>query len=196
MMWSPDMRDDLLEFVKAAIRNPLEVATVFPTSRALAERLIEASGLEQGGLVAEVGCGTGAITRWIRPRLKDESQYVGVELNSDMVHFLRSEFNGMRFEEGPAEMLPELTGANQVSAVISSLPWTVFSDDLQKRTLKAILDSLKDGGVFVTYVCVNAAWYPQAQHLGGLLKGLFSTVKKTPIEWRNIPPAFVYVCTK
>lgn len=93
-------------------------------------------------------------------------------------------------------MLPEVTGPGTQSAVISSLPWTMFSSALQKRTLTGIHSALVEGGRFVTYVCINAAWYPQAQHFGGLLSGMFASVEKTPIEWRNIPPAFIYVCRK
>ncbi|MCM2281633.1 MAG: methyltransferase domain-containing protein [Bdellovibrionaceae bacterium] len=190
------MRQDLLEFVKAAIRNPMEVASVFPTSRALAERMLNLVDLERPGKVAEVGVGTGAITKYIAPRLKDSKRYIGVELNSDMVHYMRQTFPELHFEEAPAESLAQLTGGERVTTVVSSLPWTVFSPELQKRTLTGIHDALAENGRFVTYVCLNAAWYPQAQHFGGLLNGMFRSVTKSPIEWKNVPPAFVYLCTK
>lgn len=190
------MRQDILEFVKAAIRNPLEVATVFPTSRALAERMLDLADLERPGMVAEIGFGTGAITKYIVPRLKDPKRYIGIELNGDMVHYMRQTHPELHFEEGPAESLSHLTGGERVTTVISSLPWTVFSPELQKRTLNGIYEAMAENGRFVTYVCLNAAWYPQAQHFGGLLNGMFRSVVKSPIEWKNVPPAFVYVCTK
>lgn len=190
------MRQDLFEFVKAAIRNPLEVATIFPTSKALAERLLDSADIERPGSVAEIGFGTGAITKYLAPRLKDPKRYLGIELNGDMVHYMRQNFPELRFEEGPAESLPQLAGAGKVTTVVSSLPWTVFSPEIQKRTLQGVYDALAENGRFVTYVCVNAMWYPQAQHFGGLLHGMFRSVVKSPIEWKNVPPAFVYVCTK
>ncbi len=190
------MRQDILEFVKAAIRNPLEVATIFPTSKPLAERMLDLAGVDRPGLVAEVGFGTGAITKHLAPRLKDPKRYLGLELNGDMVHYMRRNYPELRFERGPAESLPELTGAARVTTVVSSLPWTMFAPGTQKRTLAGIHEALAENGRFVTYVCVNAMWYPQAQHMGGLLNGMFRSVVKSPIEWRNVPPAFVYLCTK
>lgn len=190
------MRQDIVEFVKAAIRNPLEVATIFPTSKYLAERLLDLADVERPGQVAEVGFGTGAITKYLVPRLKDPKRYVGIELNGDMVHYMRRNFPGLRFEEGAAESLPQITGAGKVTTVVSSLPWTVFSPEMQKRTLTGIHEAMAENGRFVSYVCVNAMWYPQAQHLRGLLHGMFRSVVKSPIEWKNVPPAFVYVCTK
>ena len=190
------MRPDWIEFIRAAMKRPLEVATVFPTSKPLAERLLDLADVESGGLIAEIGVGTGAITQYLAPRLKDPKRYLGVELNSDMVHYMRRTYPELRFEEAPAETLPQLTAPGTVSAVVSSLPWTVFSPELQKRTLSGIHMALKDGGHFVTYVCLNAAWYPMASHFHGLLNGMFSSVEKSPVEWRNIPPAFVFSCRK
>ena len=190
------MRNDFVEFFKAAMRNPLEVATIFPTSQALAERMLNLADLDRPGMVAEVGCGTGAITKYIQPRLKDLKRYVGIELNSDLIHYLRRNYPELRFEEGPAEMLPQVAGAGRVTTVVSSLPWTVFSPELQKRTLNGIYESLAENGRFVTYVCLNSSWYPQAQHFGGLVHGMFRSVVKSPVEWRAMPPAFVYLCTK
>lgn len=190
------MQNEIFEFVKAAIKNPLAVSTVFPTSRFLAQRLLDLAELDREGIIAEVGCGTGAITKYLSPRLADPKRFIGIELSGDMVAFLRRAFPDMRFEEGAAEILPQLTGQGKVASVVSSLPWTVFSDNLQKRTITGIVEALKDDGVFVTYVCANALLYPQAQHLMGLLNGSFRSVERSPLEWRNVPPAFVYVCRK
>ncbi len=190
------MRQDIFEFIKAALKKPLEVTTVFPTSQALAERLIDLVDLKLGGPIAEVGCGTGAITKFILPHLKDPKLYTGIELSCDMVDYLKANFPELRFEQGPAEMLPEVTGPSTQKAVISSLPWSMFPTDLQKRTLSGIYSALSENGLFVTYVCLNAAWLPQAHHFSGLVSGMFASVDKSPVEWRNIPPAFVYVCRK
>ena len=190
------LQSDWIEFAKAAIKHPLTVSTVFPTSKTLAGRLIDAAELSSDSFVAEVGCGTGAITKHLVPRLKEKKNFIGVELSEDMVRFLQENFKGFRFEQGPAEDLPKFIGNGRANAVVSSLPWTMFSNDLQKRTIVGIHEALAPGGLFVTYVCLNAFLYPQAQHFFGLLDGFFSSVEKKPIEWRNIPPAIVFVCRK
>lgn len=187
---------EAIEFVKAAVRRPLEVSTVFPTSASLANRLLDFTNVDESTSVVEVGAGTGAITRHLRGRLAPNARFLGVELDEPMVAFLRNEFPELRFEAGPAEDLSKWVPANSVRTVISSLPWTVFNPALRDRTLSAIHKSLARGGVFATYVCANAMVYPQAKAFIGELHRRFRSVERAPLEWRNIPPAFVFRAVK
>lgn len=186
------MAKDTLEFVKAAIRRPLEVSTVFPTSRALAETLLSYADFKAAESVVELGSGTGAITRHLAPRLSRPDSYLGIEIDEPMVEYMRKEFQGMRFEAGPADSLAQLVPPDSVDVIVSSLPWTVFSDKIQESTIAAIVQSLKPGGVFLTYVCANALWYPQARAFVKRLQREFKDVHRSELEWRNIPPAYVY----
>lgn len=188
------VKRDLLEFVKAAVRRPLEVSTVFPTSRALADRLLSYLGERELDRVVELGPGTGAITKYLAPFLPHPERYVGLEINPNMVRFLQESFPQLRFETASGERIAEIAGVGSVDAVVSSLPWTLIPVELQERMLIEIVRSLKPGGVFLTYVCLNATWYPKAQAFHRFLRQHFSSVRKSPVEWRNIPPAFVYIC--
>lgn len=190
------MTRDTIEFVKAALRRPMEVSTVFPTSKSLAETLLSFADLKNAEKVVELGAGTGAITRHLAPKLVHPEGYLGVELDVPMVEFLKKEFPDLRFEAGLAENITNWVEPSSVDVVVSSLPWTVFNDELQERTIQSIHKSLKPGGVFLTYVCANALWYPQAKNFISRLKNSFSDVHKSQLEWRNIPPAFVYRSTK
>ena len=180
------------EFVKAAFRNPLNVSTPFPTSRQLAETMIGFADISSAKSVVELGAGTGAITKYLQSKLPQQSTYLGVELDPKMVNFMRREFPKLKFETGPAESLTNWVTPGTVDVVISSLPWTLFSDQTQARTLNAIFESLKPGGVFLTYVCANAMLSPQARSFLRILRERFSDVHRSELEWRNIPPAFVY----
>lgn len=191
------MQNEIIEFVKAAIKNPRDVSTVFPTSRWLAQRLLDEVPIEPNSFIVEVGAGTGAITQHLLRRLhKPGEQYLGVELNQQMVNYLRTYFPSLKFEIGPAQNLGVWLKDKKADAVVSSLPWTVFNESVQTETLQAIHDSLKPGGVFVTYMCLNSSWYPQAKRFKEKVHSMFTSVDKTPVEWRNIPPAFVFRCTK
>lgn len=190
------MAKNIIEFIKAAVKNPMQVSTVFPTSKNLAETIISHVDLKRAESVVELGAGTGAITKHLFAHLSSKEKYLGVELNSSMVEFLRQEFSGVHFEAGPAENLLQWVPENGVDIVISSLPWSLFNDNIQDRTINAILKSLKPGGVFITYICVHALTYRQA---GAFLKRLnngFSDVYQSPLEWRNIPPAYIFKSTK
>jgi phosphatidylethanolamine/phosphatidyl-N-methylethanolamine N-methyltransferase len=181
-----------LEFIKAAIRNPLEVSTVFPTSKFLAERMLDQADIRHAKSIVELGAGTGAITQYIHPRLGEETKYLGVELDEKMVEFLRAEFPTMEFRSDFADSIANTLPEQSVDVVISSLPWTVFSEEIQDKTLDAIVKTIKPGGVFLTYVCANAMVYPRARSLIRKLHTRFRDVQRSPLEWRNVPPAFVY----
>ncbi len=190
------MTREAFEFIKAALRNPLDVSTVFPTSPALAEAMIARGELSSASQVVELGPGTGAITKHIAKRLRSPSVYLGVELDPRMVEFLRKEFPALRFENGPAENLPQWLPEQSVDLVISSLPWTLFPTEVQTKTVDSIVRSLKPGGVFLTYICINAMFFPQARPFIKKLRTSFRDVSRSRLEWRNIPPAFVFKATK
>jgi phospholipid N-methyltransferase len=113
-----------------------------------------------------------------------------------MIQYLRRNFPALRFEAGLAENMSHWAQPASTDLIVSSLPWTVFSNDTQEKTIAAILSTLKPGGVFLTYICANALLYPQAKNFVNRLKKGFTTVERRPLEWRNIPPAFVYKSTK
>jgi phospholipid N-methyltransferase len=189
------MGNQTLEFVKAAIRDPFRVSTIFPTSKALAETLLDQTQLESCQSVVELGAGTGAITRHLRRRIQNNS-YLGIELDHEMVIFLREKFTDLKFQEGRAEDLLRWVLPHSVNVIVSSLPWTIFDEGTQKRTLAAISGALQPNGVFLTYLCANALWYPQAKVFLSRLETNFSSVKKSRLEWRNIPPAYVFRAQK
>jgi phosphatidylethanolamine/phosphatidyl-N-methylethanolamine N-methyltransferase len=183
---------DTIEFVKAALRRPLEVSTVFPTSKALAETLLDSADFTRAEKIVELGVGTGAITKRLQHRLPNSQAYLGVELDTKMVDFMKSEFPKLRFEAGLAADLPNWVEPESVDVVVSSLPWTVFSTEMQQKTQQAIIACLKPGGSFVTYVLANALFMPQGRSLVRLLRENFRDVQRSDLEWRNIPPAFVF----
>lgn len=186
------MGDDVVQFLKAALKNPLEVSTVFPTSKALALRMLREVP-DFDGQIVELGTGTGAITRFLSAKILDPTQYLGLDLSEEMIGFMRKAYPHLRFEASAADQLPQLCPDGSVSAVVSSLPWTLFSPSTQESTLKAIKNVLKPEGVFITYMCLNTAWTPAAQNFMRLLREHFTGVTKGSFEWRNMPPARVIV---
>ncbi len=184
-------------FVKAAVQSPLGVGTIFPSSPQLSQAMIEFSPVDSAKLIVELGPGSGAITQPLFNHMKPEQSYLGIEMSDEMVAILRQRFPRLKFHEGPAEdIVKEVGGENKVDLVVSSLPWTLFSYEIQERTLKALHASLKPGGSFTTYVCVNALWYPGAKSFLSLLHSTFASVEENPIVWLNVPPAKIFRARK
>jgi len=174
----------------------MQISTVFQTTPWLAEHLISTLPIENAREIVELGPGAGAITRKLITKMPQGSHYVGIELNLELIQYLQSDFPKLRFVHDSAEQCAKITGPNSVDVVISSLPWTVFPEELQGRILDSVLMALKPGGQFATYVCVNASLLPSADSLKKHLNQRFKQVTKSEVEYRNIPPAFVYTCVK
>lgn len=131
----------------------------------------------------------------MRPR----ARLVVVEINRELARRLRNRLKGVDVIRGSVENLPKFLadrGVRRADAVVSSLPWTTFPPALQDRLLRAILKSLRPGGWFSTYVYVHSVWMPGARRFRRALGRVFRRVRRSPIVFRNIPPAFVYRCER
>lgn len=184
-------------FVKAAIQSPLGVGTLFPSSPQLSQAMIDFSPVSTAKTIVELGPGAGAITQPLFNKLTPDQNYLGIEMSGELVTLLRQRFPRLKFHEGAADtIVQECGGENKVDLVISSLPWTLFSYDLQIRTLKALHAALKPGASFTTYMCMNAVWYPSAKSFMSLLRSTFSEVEESSIVWLNVPPAKIFRARK
>ncbi|MEK6556097.1 MAG: methyltransferase domain-containing protein [Bdellovibrionota bacterium] len=188
-----------VEFFKAALKNPMQISTVFQTSPWLSKRMLSYVDFENASHIIELGSGAGAITERLVAKLNPKTQFTAFELSYTLVEFLKNSFNGpnIEFVTGSAELARDYAAKKGLAdAVVSSLPWTVFSEDLQDKILSSVVESLKPGGVFLTYTCLNATLYPNAKSFNRLIKEKFSSCEKSATEWKNIPPAYVNICRK
>lgn len=188
-----------LQFLATFARAPFKTGSVAPSSRWLAERMVQGAGLEGAHTVVELGPGTGAITRSIVRELGSETLFVAVEYDPGFAEALKRRFPRATVVNDTAERLPELLrehGRDRADCILSSLPFAAFPQGLRHRLLDAACRSLGPGGRFVTYAYVPAAWLAPGRQLRGLLASFFARVERTPIVWRNLPPAFVYRCQK
>ena len=125
--------------------------------------------------------------------------FFAVELNNGLVDRLRRENPEVRIVHGSAEdlmsILSEL-GQTRADVVISSLPWACFPDPLQDRLLGAIYEALPEGGRFLTYAYMQGILLPPARRFRKKLRARFRKTDFSSVVWRNLPPAFLYRCTK
>jgi len=192
------VRDHLL-LLSEFVRQPVHTGAVAPSSRWLAQRVVEEMGLEQAQTVVELGPGTGAFTRLIAERARPEALVLALELNARLAAELIPRFRRVEIVNDSAERIREhlrARGRNHTDCVLSGIPFAAFSSELQCRLLDAVMNSLRPGGRFATFAYVNAAWLPPGRRFRRLLESRFSEVKATSIVWRNLPPAFVYRCEK
>ena len=186
-------------FVAAVQRNPAKVGAVAPTAATQAAQhppLVPRSGAP---VVVELGAGTGAVTGVIDDHLPPGARHFAVELDPEMAAFLARMHPGLQVIEGDAVKLGALLaehGVEHADAVVSGLPWSLFDDDTQKAILSQISDVVGADGAFTTFAYRHGLLLPAARRFRRTLQETFEEVVVSATVWRNVPPAFVYVCRR
>ena len=181
------------------VRRPWRTGTMVPSSRGLAELMIEDMGLATADTVVELGAGTGVFTRLIAERVKPDALVLTFEIDVALARELQPRVPRVRVVNDSAEHLAkhlDATGRTAADTILSGLPWANFSRDLQQRLLQAVVAGLRPGGRFATFAYVPAAYFPAGRRFRSLLDASFARVETTRIVYRNFPPAFVYRCEK
>lgn len=185
------------QFFNAFLREPLKVGAFWPSSPALAEKIVNGCDLPSRKMVVELGPGTGAFTSLILDRMNKRSRFFAVELNQMNVQQLRRRFPNLQVYADSAERLPkhlDQHDGQKADCIISGLAWGNMMPATQNRIFDAVLDSLAPGGLFTTFAYVHAQVLPTSLRFRKRLFDHFSKIEITPIVWRNLPPAFVYRC--
>jgi len=184
-----------LEFLK----NPKRTGAIATSSRGLARMICSEIGVESASLIVEYGPGTGVFTEEILRIKKPEADFFAIEHSPNLAENFRNKFPGTRLFEDSAEnvaaMLKEV-GHSHIDSIVCGLPWAAFDEALQDSLLNATLQSLRPGGQFATFAYLQGLLLPAGKRFKKKLAESFSKVEKSPTVWKNIPPAFVYRCTK
>ena len=85
---------------------------------------------------------------------------------------------------------------DHVDAVVCGLPWALFDDPTQVAILHEISRVIGAGGAFTTFAYVHGMALGAARRFRRTLRGAFEEVLVSATVWRNVPPAFVYVCRR
>jgi phosphatidylethanolamine/phosphatidyl-N-methylethanolamine N-methyltransferase len=183
------------DFVWQAVVNYRDTGAFAPSSRYLARLISDHSSLDDGVRVVEVGPGTGVFTEELLRRLGGPERLVVVEKSARFAALLRDRFPRLLVCEGCATGLPQMlqrTPLGGVDRVVSGLPWASMPPDLQESLLEKIRQILGPGGIFTTFAYFGPHRLPAGRSFRQRLERIFPEVSRTRLEWRNLPPAFVY----
>ena len=149
--------------------------------------------------VVEYGPGTGAITEEIVSQLPPETTFLAIEISSRFADVLRRRFPDVQVCQGSVGKVKDHCrqyGVEQVDAIVSGLPWAVFSDEDQTTYLNATMEVLRPGGQFITFGYLQGLLLPAGRRFRKKLQGYFSEVRVSKPVWANLPPAFFYCCRR
>ncbi|HAC89116.1 MAG TPA: ribosomal RNA adenine dimethylase domain-containing protein [Planctomycetaceae bacterium] len=186
-------------FLNTFLRKPTQVGAVAPSSRALSEMLVDSCDWSQVRYAVEFGPGTGVATEVILSRLHAEAKFFAIERSAELAQATRIRCPRAEVIEGCVTDIARFCGQRQfphVDTVISGLPWASFSATLQTEIFQAMFRVLRPGGSFATFAYLQGTKLPAGKRFAELLTKNFSSVVKSPVVWRNLPPAFVYRCVR
>jgi phosphatidylethanolamine/phosphatidyl-N-methylethanolamine N-methyltransferase len=186
-------------FLAAFLRRPSTMGAVAPSSARLAAVLASVVPTTGTPVVVELGPGTGAVSAVIDERLPPGSRHLAVELDADMVAHLQRTRPSLEVVYGDARRLGKLLAeldVDHVDAVVCGLPWALFDDATQADILAEISRVIGATGAFTTFAYLPGMALRAARRFRRTLRGSFEEVLVSATVWRNLPPAFVYVCRR
>ena len=179
-------------FLKEFIKENKMVGSLTPSSRFLAAKMIDTIDFSTVNVVVELGPGTGVFTRKIVEKLPTTAHLFVLELNEGFCTQLKAEFqqSNVHIIFDSADQIQRYLqeyGFEKTEVIISSLPLANFSKDLRSSILNTAHHALVENGKYIQF-----QYSLQAK---SKLKEIFSKVKLR-FTALNIPPAFVYICSK
>jgi len=176
-------------FLMSLMSTPHLTGAVAPSGRALARAMAGAAGPPEGGIVVELGPGTGPVTRALLDRGLDPRRLVMVEYNPQFCRLLEERFAPARVIQGDAYDLARTLAAldgEPVSAFVSSLPLLTRPPHDRERLIGDAFALMGADGVFVQFTYGPLSPIPLE-----ICEGRYSAHRGRAI-WANLPPARVW----
>lgn len=176
-------------FFNKFIHSPKEVGSVTPSSRFLAQAMTKPVAWDQIESVAELGAGTGALTKYIEHKASERIKVLLFEKDPVLRNQLAGKFPAFSCYADACHIQKAVRREklDGLDLVISGLPFFNFPQDIRDRLIKQIMAALKPGGSFIAF--------QYSLQMRSQLSRYFEieTIRFVPF---NVPPAFVYVCRK
>ncbi len=193
---------NLAAFAVEALTDFQTIGAVAPSSRFLAQAMLQPLPLEKTKVVVELGSGTGVMTQALLNLIPFDATLFAFEINPRFLQHLKSTVSDPRLvlinaSAESIEMELRRRGYKHADAVVSSLALGFMSNAQRHALLSGIGSLLDETGVFTQYQYLHSLQLQNGQlkkfSVSRLLRQYFSSVYRRTI-WRNLPPAFVFAC--
>jgi phospholipid N-methyltransferase len=176
-------------FFSEFLTNASQVGSVIPSSSFLLRKMLPITiPWHKMTQIAELGPGTGVFTQYIQQERTSSSELYLFEKNNRFKNNLHQRFPQLPLYNDALKLKEVVKETNRpFDLIVSGLPFTNFSNELQDQLFHTINDALASNGVFVAF------------QYSLLLKRKFNRyfrIMDTGFTWINIPPAWVFKCGK
>jgi len=186
-------------FLKNFASHPTQVGAIAPSGESLVRIMTDWIDWQEARSVVEYGPGTGVFTERILQKIHPESSFFAIEMSDELAQVTRTRCpQATVYQDSAANVksLCEQHGVEQVDAILCGLPWAAFSESLQTEIMDAMMSVLRPGGQFATFAYWQGVALPAGRRFSKRLRETFSSVRRSPTAWINLPPAFVYRCVR
>jgi phosphatidylethanolamine/phosphatidyl-N-methylethanolamine N-methyltransferase len=175
------------DFLRGLLASPRGVASLTPSSPALARALAGQIDPARPGTVLELGPGTGTVTKALIAHGIAPERITAIEFDSDFVRCVRARCPGVNVIEGDAFNLYETLGkpnGNPLAGIVSGIPLLNYPVPSRSALIEDALARLQPGAPFVQYSYGLTPPMPATERF---------TVARAAIVWANFPPARVWL---
>jgi phosphatidylethanolamine/phosphatidyl-N-methylethanolamine N-methyltransferase len=177
---------DTALFLRRWLANPLRMGSVVPSSPALCRRVVRCGWPQPGGVVLELGAGTGVISRAFLAAGLPPERLVAVEVDRMLADRLRDTLERVTVLQGDARALPDLLPRHfrgRIKSVICGIPLVLLSVAEQRRFIDA-MHQVAPGRGFLLYSYCLTSPLPARRHRLAACREAWTA--------RNFPPASVW----
>ena len=173
-------------FLRRWAANPLRAGSVIPSSAALCARIVRHGWPQDGGMVLELGAGTGVVSRAFLEAGLEPGRLIVNEVDPEMAQHLRQTLPGVTVLEGDARALTSLLPAachGRIATVVCGIPLVLLGRDEQQRFISA-MEEVAPGRGFLHFSYCATSPLPFRKHKLAAKREAW-----TPL---NFPPASVW----
>lgn len=181
-----------LLFIKQYIKNPGFVGAILPSSKYLADKMVETINFKSASCIMEYGPGTGVFTDKILKARKSDTILLIFETNEVFYNLLQEKYKNepnLHIINDSAEHIEKYMAKYHIpwaDYIVSGLPFTSLPQIASANILKQTQSHLRQDGRFVLF--------QYTLFKKKLIEQYFNTIKITR-ELRNMPPAYVFSCS-
>ncbi len=193
-----------LVFFREFLKSPAAIGSLLPTTDAIGRAITSKIGLESAEFVAEIGAGTGPITKHILRAIDHRRcTFFAVEINETLAAEFRRRHPDVRLVLGDALELRTLaaevrdssstardSGAAGLDAVVCAIPVSLLPTPARDGLFREVANALRPGGWF-SLITYQLPITPKARELRKALLSHFDEVRTLPPVWGNVPPGFI-----
>ncbi|MGE6599681.1 class I SAM-dependent methyltransferase [Bacillus proteolyticus] len=181
-----------LSFLFQYIAHPRNIGAVIPSSKFLADKMLESIDFKKAKYIVEYGPGTGVFTKKLLEKRNVNTTLLLVENNKEFDLLLKEKFKkekNLYIVCGSAENIDEYLKGHCIpyaDYIVSGLPFSSLPQNVSNKILLTTTKILKEDGKFITF--------QYTKFKKNFINRFFAKID-VKRELKNLPPAYVFSCS-